>query len=153
MKQGNGYLCSMIFADCTSYFCGQENIKIIMQMLVSAFFAILFLQSGFDKISDRKGNLAWMAPHFEKSPLKGMVPFLFTIITLLELAAGTLSLAGIAVLLIRHCDYWMFWGNLFSAVSLLCLFFGQRLAKDYAGAQSLVSYFIVALAGLWLCCG
>jgi len=30
------------------------------------------------------------------------------------------------------------------------LFFGQRIAKDYAGASGLVSYFIVAVVGLLL---
>ena len=30
------------------------------------------------------------------------------------------------------------------------LFFGQRLAKDYAGAATLVPYFILAVLGIWL---
>src|ERR1043166_7251599 len=138
---------------CTPDSCLPFNahVHVILQALVSAFFAVLFLQSGSDKVSDRKGNLEWLKGHFGKSPLKGVVPLLLTLITLLELTAGTLSAAGIAVLLIKQCDYWMFWGNLAAAVTLLCLFFGQRMARDYAGAQSLVSYFIVALIGLWLC--
>jgi uncharacterized membrane protein YphA (DoxX/SURF4 family) len=123
----------------------------ILQVLVSVFFAVLFLQSGMDKVNDRKGNLAWMRPHFEKSPMKNMVPLLLSVITVLELGTGMLSLAGIVARIFKDCDYWMFWANLGAAVSLLSLFFGQRMAKDYAGAQSLVSYFIVALAGLWLC--
>ncbi len=32
----------------------------VMQVLSSAFVAILFLQSGFDKIVDRRGNLDWI---------------------------------------------------------------------------------------------
>ena len=127
------------------------NIHVILEVLVAAFFMILFLQSGFDKVKGRKGNLDWMRSHFGRSPLSGAVPLLFASLTLLEIAAGTLSAAGIAVLLIRHCDYWIFWADLLSAVTLLSLFLGQRLAKDYAGAQSLVSYFIVALIGIWLC--
>jgi hypothetical protein len=143
----------MILQACTPSSClpFNANVHAILQVLISGFFAVLFLQSGLDKVSDRKGNLEWLTGHFGKSPLKGMVPLLLGVMTLLELAAGTLSFAGIAVLLIRQCDYWMFWGNLLAAVSLLCLFFGQRMAKDYPGAQSLVSYFIVALLGIWLC--
>jgi hypothetical protein len=145
----------MLLQICTPDSCTpfNANIHTILQVLVSAFFMILFLQSGFDKVSNRKGNLEWLGGHFAKSPLKGMVPLLLTVITLLELAAGTFSAAGIVVLLVNQCDYWLFWGNLLAAVSLLCLFFGQRMAKDYAGAQGLVGYFIVALAGLWLCGG
>jgi uncharacterized protein (DUF697 family) len=41
-------------------------------------------------------------------------------------------------------------GLVFSMLSLLCLFFGQRLAKDYAGAVVLASYVAVALLGLIL---
>jgi hypothetical protein len=138
---------------CTPNSClpFNANVHVILQVLTGAFFAVLFLQSGLDKVSDRKGNLHWLSGHFGKSPLKRMVPLLLSVITLLELSSGTLSLAGIAVLLIKQCDYWLFWGNLAAAVSLLCLFFGQRMAKDYAGAQNLVSYFIVAIIGLWLC--
>ncbi|HEY6160239.1 MAG TPA: DoxX family protein [Bacteroidia bacterium] len=143
----------MILLDCTSGSCSPcyANIHMILQILVSTFFAILFLQSGMDKVNDRKGNLAWMTPHFEKSPMKNRVPLLLTVIAFLELSTGILSIAGIAARIFKNCDYWMFWANLGAASTLLCLFLGQRMAKDYAGAQSLVSYFIVALAGLWLC--
>jgi hypothetical protein len=33
------------------------------------FLAILFLQSGIDKVVDRRGNLEWLNGHFAKSPL------------------------------------------------------------------------------------
>jgi len=45
-----------------------------MQILVAAFLAILFLQSGIDKIVDRRGNLEWLKGHFAKSALAGVVP-------------------------------------------------------------------------------
>jgi hypothetical protein len=38
-----------------------------------------------------------------------------------------------------------FYAAVCSAVSLLMLFFGQRMAKDYAGAAALVPYFIVII--------
>jgi hypothetical protein len=128
-----------------------SNIEIAMQVLIAAFLAILFLQSGSDKVNNRKSNLEWLKGHFANSPFRNTVPLLLTLITILELASGTLSAAGIISLLWKQCDYWIFWGCLLSAVSLLCLFFGQRVAKDYAGAQSLASYFIITLIGMWLC--
>ena len=128
-----------------------SNIEMVIQGLVAAFLAILFLQSGLDKISNRKENLEWLTGHFANSPLKRMVPLVLTVITILETASGTLCAAGIISLVWKQCDYWIFWGCLLSAISLLCLFFGQRMAKDYAGAQGLVSYFILTLIGLWLC--
>jgi hypothetical protein len=37
-----------------------------------------------------------------------------------------------------------------SAFSILALFFGQRMAKDYPGAATLVPYFLLALAAIYL---
>jgi hypothetical protein len=36
-----------------------------------------------------------------------------------------------------------------SLLSILCLFTGQRIAKDYAGAASLVGYFLLMAFGLF----
>ncbi|HVF72598.1 MAG TPA: hypothetical protein VM940_13400 [Chthoniobacterales bacterium] len=121
-----------------------------MQALVSAFLAILFLQSGIDKVVDRRGNLDWLKGHFAKSPLAGMVPMMVTIITILEIAAGALSLIGCVMILFLRDSTWAFYGAIGSAVAIVALFFGQRMAKDYAGAATLVPYFILALAGIYL---
>ena len=60
----------------------------LMQVLATAFLAILFLQSGIDKVVDRRGNLEWLKGHFAKSPLAGFVPAMVTVITILEIVAG-----------------------------------------------------------------
>lgn len=122
----------------------------LLQLLVSAFLAILFLQSGIDKIVDRQGNLQWLGGHFAKSPLAKMVPLLFLILTLVELTAGSLSGIGVVALLINHTPTIAFYGAIASAVAVLCLFFGQRMAKEYAGAAVLAPYFLVALAAIYL---
>jgi hypothetical protein len=70
-----------------------------MQILASAFLAILFLQSGIDKLVDRSGNLEWLKGHFAKSPLAGIVPALLTAITIVETAAGALSAIGCVVII------------------------------------------------------
>jgi hypothetical protein len=122
----------------------------LLQILVSAFLAILFLQSGIDKIVHRRGNLEWLSGHFAKSPLAGVVPLLVTIITVLETAAGALSAIGCALIILTRNPAIAFYGAVFSALSILALFFGQRLAKDYAGAAILVPYFLLALAAIYL---
>ncbi len=122
-----------------------------LQVLISAFFAILFLQSGIDKVLDRKGNLEWLTGHFAKSPLAGMVPLLLGVITVMELAAGALSAIGCAMVLLRHDSTIAFYGVVLSGIALLALFFGQRMAKEYPGAAALVPYFLVVIAGvIWL---
>jgi len=122
----------------------------LIQLLVSAFLAILFLQSGIDKILDRQGNLSWLSGHFAKSPLAGFVPVLFGILTLIEVAAGVLSGLGLLALLFAHNPTIAYYGALVSAIAVLCLFFGQRMAKEYAGAAILVPYFLVTLVAIYL---
>jgi uncharacterized membrane protein YphA (DoxX/SURF4 family) len=122
----------------------------LLEILVSAFLAILFLQSGIDKVVDRRGNLEFLQGHFAKSPLAGMVPLLVTLITVLELLAGILSALGCVLILLTHNSIIAFYGAVIAAVSILALFFGQRMAKDYAGAAVLVSYFLLCLVAIYL---
>jgi len=122
----------------------------LLQLLVSAFLAILFLQSGIDKIVDRQGNLSWLSGHFAKSPLAGMVPLLFGILTIIEVAAGAMSGIGFFALLFAHNPTIAFYGAIVSALAILCLFFGQRMAKEYAGAAVLAPYFLLTLVAIYL---
>jgi diacylglycerol kinase len=127
-----------------------EDSTWLLQILVSAFLAILFLQSGIDKVVDRRGNLEFLQGHFAKSPLAGMVPSLVTVITILEIAAGALSAIGCALIMITRDPTVAFYGAVISAMSITALFFGQRIAKDYAGAAVLVPYFLLTLVAIYL---
>ena len=122
----------------------------LLQIFGSAFLAILFLQSGIDKIIDHRGNLDWLKGHFSKSPLGGVVSILLTAITILEVAAGALSAIGCIILIVWRETTVAFYGAVISAVAIIALFFGQRMAKEYAGAAVLVPYFLLALAAIYL---
>jgi len=122
----------------------------LVRPAVAAFLGILFLQSGIDKVVDRKGNLEWLSGHFAKSPLASMVVPMVGVITVMEITAGTLSAVGVPMLLFTDDRTVAALGALLAITSLLMLFFGQRVAKDYAGAAALVPYFILAGAGLGL---
>src|SRR5712692_9412557 len=102
----------------------------LLQLLVSFFLAILFLQSGIDKIVDRQGNLEWLKGHFAKSPLAGMVPLLFSVLTIIEVSAGVLSGVGFVALIFSHNSTIAFYGAVVSAIAIIALFFGQRMAKE-----------------------
>ena len=122
----------------------------LIQIFLAAFLAILFVQSGIDKILDRRGNMEWLKAHFAKSALAGTVPALLTAITVLELAAGVLSVIGcIAVIFMRDSTI-AFYGAILSALAVIALFFGQRMAKDYPGAAVLVPYFLLTLVAIYL---
>lgn len=122
----------------------------LLQIFVSAFLAILFLQSGIDKVVDRRGNLEWLTGHFAKSPLAGVVPAMVTAITILEIAAGSLSAIGCVVIIFLRDSTVAFYGAVISAIAIVALFFGQRMAKDYPGAATLVPYFLLALVSIYL---
>jgi diacylglycerol kinase len=122
----------------------------LMQTFASAFLAILFLQSGIDKVVDRRGNLEWLKGHFAKSPLAGIVPALLICITILEIAAGALSGAGCVLVILLKDSTIAFYGAILSAAAITALFFGQRIAKDYAGAAVLVPYFLLTLLAIYL---
>ncbi len=122
----------------------------LLQIFVAAFLAILFLQSGIDKLVDRRGNLEWLKGHFAKSPLAGIVPVLLTTITIVEVAAGTLSAVGCVFVILSRDSTVAFYGAVLSAIAILALFFGQRIAKDYAGAAVLVPYFLLTLVAIYL---
>lgn len=120
----------------------------LVQALVAVFLAVLFLQSGLDKVLDWKGNRDLTAKLFEKSPLRRLSTPLLGLLTLMELSTGVLAAAGaLAAVLLRSTEPVRF-AELAGALTLLAIFFGQRLAKDYAGAAATVPYFLVTLLGL-----
>ena len=123
---------------------------LILRRLVSAILAVLFLQSGLDKVIDRRGNRAYLDEVFAKSPLAGTVGPMFFVVTVLEVVAGALSALGLVTLLVTHDATVAFYGALIAAANLVALFFGQRMAKDYAGAAALVPYFLLALTAIFI---
>ncbi|NDG51525.1 MAG: DoxX family protein [Flavobacteriia bacterium] len=125
-----------------------ETVFLIVQVLAVSFLAILFLQSGLDKVVDKKGNLDWLSSHFANSPFKNFVPVLFFTITVVELLSGILNLIGVVFLLLEGSLMLALYGTILASVALIMLFLGQRIAKDYVGAQSLVSYFILTILTL-----
>ena len=124
------------------------NLLNIVQSLIGFFLSIALLQSGLDKIIDRKGNLEWLSGHFSNSPLRGLVPLLLNVVTVLEIFAGSCTLIGSFVNLVNGNNMLLTTGLLVAALNFLALFFGQRIAKDYEGAAVLVNYFILNVLGL-----
>ena len=115
------------------------------ELLLLLFLVITFLQSGIDKIIDWGGNLSWLKGHFSKTPLAKLVPVLLATVLLAELTAGILCAIGLYQLIASGESKVAFYGAVLSCVSLLMLLFGQRIAKDYVGAKTIVIYFVPAV--------
>ena len=120
----------------------------LIQSLIAIFISIALIQSGIDKINDRKGNLDWLIDHFSNTIFNNYVPFLLSILTVVELLSGIILIAGALFNLLYSNFNILIVGFLFSSVNFIFLFLGQRIAKDYAGAAVIVNYFILNILGL-----
>ena len=125
-----------------------SNIPFILILLL---LAATFIQSGYDKTMYWQDNLDWLKGHFAKTPIKNMVPASLFLILVLELISGILCVVGVIQLLVNNGRTFGLYGGIFSCLTLIMLLFGQRLAKDYDGARTIVIYFIPAvMAAYWL---
>ena len=103
----------------------------LVQILIGSFLGICFIQSGMDKVTDWKGNLSFLTDHFSQTFFRNTIPLLLIVITIL------------------YNDFnFLLYGLLLCGINLLALIFGQRFAKDYAGAAVLVNYFILIMIGV-----
>jgi len=120
-------------------------------ILILLFLAVTFIQSGYDKVMDWSGNVSWLKEHFSKTSLKDKVPLALFHILIMELISGVLCIVGCIQLLVNNGRSFGLYGAIFSCITLIMLLFGQRLAKDYDGARTIVIYFIPAvMAVYWL---
>jgi putative oxidoreductase len=119
-------------------------------VLILLFLIVTFIQSGIDKLLDWNGNVSFIKEHFKNSPLKNTVPLLLAIILIAEILAGTLMIVGVYQLYTSEAKEIALLGIELSAITLILLLVGQRLAKDYAGAMSLAVYFIITVIGVFL---
>lgn len=123
----------------------------VASILILVFLAISFIQSGYDKLFYWKDNVDWLKGHFAKTVLKNHVPLALMNILILELISGILCVVGSIQLMVNDGRLFGFYGAIFSCITLLLLLFGQRLAKEYDGARTIVIYFIPAvMAVYWL---
>lgn len=121
-----------------------------LEILILFFVLITFLQSAVDKITDWKGNVAWLNEHFKESPLNGRVPFSLAIILVLELLTAVAALGGLYFRIAYGAKGLAVLSLVLSGITLLFLLLGQRLAKDYDGARTIVIYLMPVLFGLYI---
>ena len=120
------------------------------EILILLFLIVTFMQSGIDKIADWKGNVGFIKSHFKDSPLRNNVPVLLAVILTIEIAAGIFMIIGTYQIYSSGLKEIALIGVELSAVALIFLLIGQRLAKDYTGAMTLAVYFIITLFGVFL---
>ena len=120
------------------------------ELLILAFLAITFIQSGIDKITDWNGNVSFLKEHFSKTILKNKVALLLGVILIFEIITGILNVVGIVMIFVNENRFFALLSTILAAKVLLALLLGQRIAKDYAGAMTIAVYFIIAIIGIIL---
>ena len=124
-----------------------ENIAFLF---VLAFFLIVFIQSGVDKIVDYKGNLAFLKGLFKAFFSPPLITLALISVTILEIISGVLCLIGIGDFILNDSSFIGLLGLITGSFALLILLFGQRVSKNYEGAKTIAIYFILAMIGIVL---
>ena len=137
------FYCCNNTCQASSIYWGILFIKIIILL----FFSILFIQSGWDKVKNHQENLSWLISFFKQSIFKGKELILLYILTIFELLAGVLSFISVPLLIIGNNLIGII-ALAFAAISLLSIFLGQRVAKDYVGAIGTTTYLLFTFASM-----
>jgi hypothetical protein len=124
--------------------------RLIATLLICAFNAVLFGQSGLDKVFNYRDNRDWINGHFAKSIFASFSSLLLIVLTGLELITAVLSVYAIVVSFAGIATGYIQISYILALITLLCLFTGQRIAKDYAGAAGLSGYILISVSGIIL---
>jgi len=119
-------------------------------LFVLIFFLIVFTQSGLDKVFDYKGNLSFLNDLLGAYFPRLLIPFALISVTILELISGIFCLIGIFSFIFNDSNFIGLIGLIVGSIALLVLLFGQRISKNYVGAQTITVYFILAIIGIAL---
>ncbi|MGY8948562.1 MAG: DoxX family protein [Flavobacteriales bacterium] len=119
-------------------------------LFVLAFFLIVFIQSGIDKVFDFKGNLSFLNDLLGAFFSRPLITLALISVTILELLSGLLCLIGIVDVLFNGSNFIGLLGLIIGSFALLVLLFGQRVSKNYDGAKTIAIYFILATIGIAL---
>ena len=122
----------------------------IVFVFVLTFFSIVFIQSGVDKVTDYKGNLAFLNDLLKIYFSPPLIKFSLIVVTIFELISGILCLIGIVDSIFNKSNFIGLLGLIIGSLALLILLFGQRVSKNYEGAKTIAVYFIIAMIGIAL---
>ena len=122
----------------------------IVFLFVLAFFFIVFIQSGVDKIFDYMGNLSFLNDLLKIYFSPPLITFALILVTIFELISGILCLIGIVDFIFNKSNFIGLLGLIIGSLALLILLFGQRVSKNYDGAKTIAIYFILAMIGIAL---
>ena len=122
----------------------------IAQIGVLLFLLITFGISVIEKLIDWKGTILFIKENFKRTFIKAFISPLIIVLLFLEIVTCVLLIIGGYNLIFKETSQIAFLGCVFSALCVLYMLIGQRIAKDYVGATSLTVYFILITIGMFL---
>lgn len=123
---------------------------LVLHILLLLFIVITFLTSTIEKVTDWKGQLEWFEKHFNETILRPKIAFFLKALIILDFITSALAVIGLITLLWNGDQTYGVYAHISAAITVLCMLLGQRIAKDYQGASSLSTYFLVLIFGLYL---
>ena len=120
------------------------------QILILIYIVITFGYSVIEKILQWKESVDFYENHFRETSLKNTIPFLLKVVILLEIITVIICVIGLLGLIVFSNKEFGFYGLILAAITLIGLMFGQRIAKDYAGAMNITVYFILTIIGVFM---
>ena len=132
-----------------NFFAMETDALALGRMFMLLIWLVLFGQSALSKISDWKGTRAWISDYFSKSILAPSSGMLLLVLTAVECAAALASGVGVGAQLL-DVRISALPAQALSLMALLCIFFGQRVVKDYVAAANTAIYLGLGLLGCLL---
>ncbi|MFN5217626.1 MAG: hypothetical protein ACK5CL_02570 [Sphingomonadales bacterium] len=123
---------------------------LVFKCLLLLFPAVIFLQSGLDKVFKHEENKTYIQAVFARTFLKPLSGLLFYLLLMIELITGSLAIAGLYMMYADGDHTIGYYTFFLSVITLIGLLAGQRIARDYAGASGIMPYLILAFVGLYL---
>lgn len=114
-------------------------------ILILLLLALTFLYSSFEKLTDWNGTMNWLQSHFANTFVVKYLKICLILVLVMEIITGVFCVSGIIELALKPTSKIAWYAAVFSCFTLLALLFGQRIAKDYDGARTIVIYFIPAV--------
>lgn len=122
----------------------------LAEILILFYLTITFTYSFLEKVLDWKNTVIYYREHFKNTPLKNIIPGLLSLVIILEIITVYFCIIGGYDLILGDEGQMALYGLFFAAITLTGLMFGQRIAKDYAGAMNITVYFILSIIGILL---
>lgn len=122
----------------------------LAELLILLFLIVTYAFSFFEKVFDWKNTIGYIEKNFEKTVIKNYIKPLIAFLVFIEAIALFFLIIGLFDLIFYNKTRFAIIGISIVASSIIYMLIGQRIAKDYPGATSLVSYFLLTVFCLYL---